>query len=53
MVVSVSEEGPAPVADAVHLGAQGQAAVQITPRLVLELSETWNVTSDDDKMMIR
>ena len=53
VVVRVSEEGPAPVTDAVHLGTQGQAAVQITPGLVPELSETWNVTSDDDNMMIR
>ena len=38
VVVRVPEQGPAPVTNAVDLGAQGQAAVQVTPCLVLELS---------------
>ena len=39
VVVRVSEQAPAPVAHTVDLGAQGQAAVQMPPSLVLKLSE--------------
>ena len=38
VVVRVSEQGVAPVAHAVDLGAQGQTAVQVPPRLILQLS---------------
>ena len=34
MVVGVPEEGPAPVVDGGHGGAQGQAPVQLPPSLV-------------------
>ena len=34
MVVGVPEEGPAPVVDGGHGGAQGQTPVQLPPSLV-------------------
>ena len=39
------------MADAVDLGAQGQAAVQVTPGLVLELSAIKMLSPDNNKMI--